>query len=759
MTSPIMETGDALVVANSVKAEVRDQSLSYTPKTNTVAQSMSMLGNSLGGALTKYLEAEQSAFIENKKLDAAARQGQSSAINAVDAEAERTGWKKAIFGQDEGFEVATARAAENAVRDAYMEEATTVDDYAALDPEEYKKRLQDKLTAALEKNPDNKVFRQSVTDAWVKGAEKLSARQYEANVAYNQLTSRANADKQIRQELDIVNIDLQSARTPEDLITLKSEMHRILRGDTLPKNMHPVARKEAVNEAVFSSIAQGNIGVYNLYKQMGYDKELGGKERAKLESALQQYTQDWHYDIVTKFEEAELAAINEGTNLEAAKETWFRLDEQLKALEARSAKTPQADSIMARYLSASAGKRSMLDEMKERLLAQGAKVDVKAAQLQAVKSVLREPPIDQPGGISSVEDAYGPVSKETMVQAFDSNLLDDVTKLLGQNELVDAQQAVSAMLTNSDIARTMGGKIKISPVQSTIVRRAFEHVIGGYSSERFQDPRTKLATPELVTAIGNLRLMATNNAKIPLQGDALVTFGLLEKGINNQKPIPQIESEINAYLENKDKVGVGEHWPTEKQDVPFKLAYIQEIVKDMGGGTPVGNSLLDHMDTYKTGLVIYGGDHDAAKNYLRDFVGNKNLTYRGKTIVGGKRLDDMTGAFPFAGTLDWVQKTKDKHGDTIFNGYMQKLMPAGKGGKYPSNLDEVGSWNMKVEEGFDGVIMYMEHSNQPWRIPRETLSHWGKLAAESRRVKEEQDAAMLKALQEQQMNRLYNFRG
>lgn len=756
MTSPVMETADALITANAVKSEVRDQQLSYTPNENSLHKSMSLLGNSLGGAVLKYLEAEQTGFIETKKLDAAARQGQEAAVNSVDAEAERTGWKKALFGQDEGFEVATARAAENTVRDAYMEEATTIDNYAALSPEEYKTRLQDRLTKALEQNPDNKLYRQSVTDAWVKGAEKLAARQYEANTAYNQLTSRANADKQIRQELDIVNIDLQSARTPEDLVTLQSEMHRILRGDTLPQNMHPVARRAAVNEAVFASISQGNIGVYNILKQMGYDKELTGKEQAQLDTALQQYTQDWHYDIVKKFEEAELAAINEGTDLEAAKQTWFRLDEQLNALKLRSANTPQADSILAKYFSASAGKRSLLDDMKERLLAQGAKVDVKAASQQALKAALRVPTLQQSGAISSVVDTWGPVSKEDLVQAFDSNLIEDITALVGSDKIFESQQAVSAALTDSNVARVVGGKVKLFPHTSKIVQRSFEHVIGGFSSEQFIDPRTKQATPELITAVGNLRLMAGNNAKIPLDGDLRVVFGLLERGINNQRTIPKIEADINSYLENKDKQGVGEHWDMiEKQDVPYKLDYIKQIVSEMGGGEPKGNSLLDYMDIYKEGLTIHGGDHSAAKNYLRDFVGNKNLTYKGTTIVGGKKLDDLTGSLPFDATLDWVQTKIDSHGDTVFNGYMRHLAPPDKKKDgshiYPSNLDQMGWWRMKVEEGYDGVIIYGEHLVQPWRIPRETLSDWSRRAMADRKVKEEAEAAKWKAREERHL--------
>lgn len=754
MTNPVAGVSESLITANTIRAETRDQALSYSFDENSVAAKGEILGQSLGSALHKYLGAEQANYIEQKKLDAAARQGQDKAINAVDKEAERTGWKKVIFGQDEGYEVAMARSAENALRDTYMEEATTIDNYAGISPDEYKARLSEKLTEMLDKNPNDQLYRQSVTDAWTQRAEKLAMRQYEANTAYNQLTARANADRQIRQELDEIHIDFQNARSPDEIIALNSEMQRIIKGENLPSTMHPVAKRQAVNEAIFSSIAQGNIGVYNVAKQMGYTKEFTGQEQAQLDRALGQYTQDWHYDIVTKFEEAELAATNEGTNIEAAKQTWFKLDDELRALKLRSAGTKEAESILARYFSASAGKRSALDELRDRLLTQGAKVDIKAAQLQATKSALREAPLRVAGSLSVVEDNFGPVSKEVLTQAFDSNLIDDVTQLMGGSELLDSQQVVSAMLTDSNVARLVGAKNKASPVKSTIIKRAFEHVVGGYTSEQFINPDTKQATPELVSALGNLRLMATNNAKIPLEGDALVAFGLLEKGISNQKPIPQIETEINAYLENKDKQGLGEHWPTEKQDVFSKQQYIEKIVEDMGGGIPKGTSLLEHIDTYKTGLIINGGDHDAAKNYLRDFVGGKNLTYRGKTIVNGKKLDDFTGAYNFSGTLEWLQKTKDAHGDTVFNGYMRALVPADKKGDqlvYPSNLDEVGNWYIKTEEGFDGAILYLENGFRPWMISRETLSRWGQLAAEDRKIKEEKEAAMWKSREEAAM--------
>jgi len=745
MTTPVASVADTMVTANAVKSEVRDQGLSYQFNEKSAANTGSMLGQSLGSALHGYLKTEQSNFIEQKKLDAAARQGQERGINAVDAEAERTGWKKAIFGQDEGYEVAAARAAENSIRDSYLEEATTIDNFSGITPEEYKGRLSNKLTEMLDKNPNDQLYRQSVTDAWTQRAEKLAAKQYEANAAYNQLTARANADRQLRQEFDEVSVDFQGARTPEEFTELHGRMKQIIKGDNLPSTMHPVAKRKAVNDAVFASIAQGNIGVYNVMKQMGYDKELSGEERAELDQALGSYTQDWSYQIATKFEEAELAATSAGTNLEVAKQTWFKLDEELNALKLRSADTPQAQATLAKYFSASAKQRGMLDEVRDRLLNQGLKVDRDAMKGSALREIMRMPTMTRTGELANLSQNFGAVTKAEEQQAYDLNMLDDVRRITGSDDTFDNVALVGAVLNNPELARTIGMSYQNTHVESPLVKRMFENVLGGYASPEFMDPDSKRPTPQLATVLSSLTALTQNNSRIPLSEEKKAEFNLLRTGINAGKTIPTIQEEIKSYKENKDKVeGWAVQWPTleGKQDGVSKANYVSELVNKAGGGTPSGATLANYMTTFKTGIVIGNGDLNYAKDYLEDSVKGNTLTYRGKAIPNGKQLDDITGKISFNSTMDWLQSAKTSAGTTQFQEYMKRhIAPEMRDGKpyWPANLDEVNSWRMKQVDGFDGVYIYINNATAPWPVRSEQLRTWADAAKEAADLKEKID--------------------
>jgi hypothetical protein len=742
-----------MITANAIQAEARDQGLSYTQNKSSLASSGSLLGKSMGNALVKYAQAEQSNFLEQKKLDAAARQGQAKGINTVDAEAERTGWKKAIFGQDEGYEVATARAAENSIRDTYLEEATTIDNYAGITPQEYQARMASKLTEMLEKNPNDKLYRQTVTDAWTQRVEKLTAKQYEANTAYNQLTARANADRQIRQELDEVQVDLQDARTPEALAELRFKMEDIVKGDNLPSTMHPVAKRKAVNDAIFSSIAQGNIGVYNIMKQMGYDKELSGDERAQLDSALGSYNQDWSYDIATKFEEADLAATNAGTNLEVAKQTWYKLDDELNALKLRSSDTPQAKATLAKYFSASANKRSMLEDLQQRLATQGVKVDKEAEKLAAVREALRTPLIIRAGALSEISRNIGTVSKKDEAEAFDMNLLDDVKRMVGGDEDFDSIQMTAAIMTDPKLARSVGQTYRNSHVESPAIKRMFENILGGYAAEEFMDPNSKRATPALVTALSSLRAITQDNSRMPLASEQIAEFNLIDRGITAGKSIPTIQEEVKNFKENRGKVeGWALQWPgLEKQDIPSKTAYVSNLVTKAGGGTPSGATLANYMTIFKDGLQVHGGDFEGAKDYLEDAVKGQTLTYRDKPIPNGKKLNDITGKISFEQTMEWLQRSKSANGETQFQSYIKRhIQPEMRDGKpyWPSNLSEVNSWRMKVEDGFDGVYIYINNTTTPWPVRKEQLELWAETAADDEAEQAKIDEAANKAVRD-----------
>ena len=751
MTSPVTQSADALITANAIKSESRDLGLSRQVTNTGVRDGARALGSSLGNALGKYLGNVQHQYIEQKKLDAALRQGEQTGVNKVDAEAERTDWTLGIYGQDEGFEIASAKAAENSLRSAYLEEATSVDDYAAVAPEAYRERHQQRLQEMLDKNPNNKMYRAAVTAQWSELSSRLAEKQAMANKAYNQLTSRANADIHLRQEFDMINVDMQDVRTPEDFAEIRMRFESVIKGDVLGDNMHPVAKRAAVNDAIFSSIAQGNIGVYNAMKEFGYDKSFSGQEQAQLDSALKAYTQDWSYNIATAFEEAELLALNSDMDLEAATQAWYKFDSELEALLARSPETPQAESIVARYFSASAGKRSQIDAVADRLAEAGLKKEYEKERMMKIRQALANP--GSPLGAQLLTEAndMGVIKKEEMVAAFDTNVSEQVMRLTGGDPKDwTNDKAVHAIITNPKVATIIGTTIGNSQVESELVKRTIQHVIRGYASPTMMNEHDEKPTPELEVAVQSIAALVATKGKAAgyINEDDRAVFEFLQRGVMSRSTIPMIQQDIEGFKENKSKMDAWAlTWPTvdNKQGALDKTQYVSELLENNGNGRPRGEQLAKFMSVFKDGLVARGGDFKAAEDYLLDYAGGRNVTYRGTHIVGGKKLDELDSEITFAPVMEWLQNKKEVTGTTAFGGYMELLIPPDKDGKRPQSFNDLESWNIKVADNGDGFIVHSPNFYKPWKVSAKTFKMWADIAKADRKKQEEIDRATIDA--------------
>lgn len=730
------------MIADTVKATERGGGLQQ--QRASTDNGLQQLTGSLAGAMMGFVKKQHGNIIAQKKLDAASRQGADTAINSIDAESKRTGWERGIYGQDEGYEVAQQRATHNAVQAAYIEEATKVDEYAALSPEEYKQQNSRRLDGMLEQYKGDKQTQQIVAEGWSKAVEKLTAQQTAAHYAHKQLANRAEADLSVKQTLDELNIDMNAAITLEDKADVMMRVDEIVSGDFLPKGMSPIAKRATLNDGVFSSLASGNIGAYNAFKSRGWVDGLNPKEKAQLDSALNKYDQDYSYKFATAFEEAELVALGEGVDIATAKETWKRLDGELKALSIRSSGTQESKKILATYLSASAGKRSQLDDMARRLLEKGAKAESDAERGHRLQAAERADAVTSTTLFTEL-NLEEPITKAERTAAIDANILEDVQRLSGVEQQLSVPQAVGELLSNPKLAKTIGMSYGRSSGDSGIVKIAANQLISGFANG---SDDANLAAPEVVTAIESMKALAHNKQKFidTVDKDQYIKLKMIQDGVEQRKPVTRIQKEMDDYFENRGKESMLV-WPTEKQGVTDKLEYVKGIVSDAGGGIPSGSTLADYMETFKTGLIIHNGDFNAAKDYTTDFVKANGINYKGKKIINGKRLNELTGELSFTDTLDFLQTSKSASGNTWLGDQLTRILPDTKEGRPPQTLDEVGGWNFRVEEGVDGVYLHTTGGTKPLLLTSGMFKAWQAEAAawkaDSIRVKKAKDKAAI----------------
>lgn len=740
-TRPVAESASALIVANAVKATERGSGLQQkqVPRSDGGLQTFA---SGLSKAMMQFVKDGHSNIIAQKKLDAASRQGTDTAINSIDAESKRTGWERGVYGQDEAYEVAQQKATSNAIQATYIEEATKIDEYAALSPEEYKQKNSQRLDAMLEQYQGDKQTQQIVAEGWSKAVEKLTAQQMTANYAHKQLMNRAEADRSVKQTLDELNIDMNAAITLDDKASVMMRVDEIVSGKFLPAGMSDIAKKAALNDGVFSSLATGNIGAYNAFKSRGWVDGLNPKERAQLDSALNKYDQDYSYKFATAFEEAELVTLGEDSDIATAKETWLRLDGELKALAVRSSGTQESKKILATYLSTSAGKRSQLDDMARRLLEKGAEAESKAERGRRLQEAERADA--NTSTIKFVElNMEEPITKAERTAAIDANILEDIQRLSGTAEQMSVPQAVGTLLSNPKMGKVIGMSYGKSSAESGIIKIAANQLISGFANG---SDDANLAAPEVVTAIESMKALAYNKQKFitTVDKDQYIKLKMIQDGVEQRKPVTRIQKEMDDYFTNRGKESMLV-WPTEKQGVVDKLQYVKDIVAQAGGGIPEGSTLTDYMETFKTGLVIHNGDFNAAKDYTTDFVKANGVNYKGKKIINGKRLNELTGDMSFVDMMDFLQSSKSPSGNTWLGDQLSRILPETKDGRPPQTLDEVGGWNFRVAEGIDGVYLHTTSGTKPLLITSGMFKSWQAEAAawkaDNERVQKAKDKA------------------
>lgn len=691
------------------------------------------IGVNLGQALEKRLT-EQNAYTAQRLANsAAARQGANAAINEVDRQNKRTGWQKGVFGESVQYREAQQRAATNAVQAEYLTQAASIDTYAGETGEEYENRLNAGLEKVLDLYKGDKDTQNIVASNWHTLTGKLAAKQAEAHHGYNQLQQRETYNQQVAQTFDGWTVESALAMSEQNHAQLVHETQEFFRGATKPSGMDDIAWRGSVTSNLQNALRKGNIGAYNAAKAAGFLDTLNVGERTSMDEAMSVYDTRYTAQAQLIYEEAEIAAMD-AVKLEDAKAIYDQARANIQQLAMRSSGSDRANLALARAektaVKGSVSTQKAIDDGIEeaRKIAMKAgenalKAQEEAERLDTLKGVFSiTNPLDQADVLNAT-----PHTQRELEQSLDGHIVDTLTRLTGSEEPLAMSEATTTLLSEVPFARIVAKGVNQQTTQSPLVKRAVQAFVQGYPNMADEDG---ILNEQGKIALQSIAQFEKNpaNFRLTVGESTYAELQILKQELLGGKHVAQVEKTVAKYNERKgtrDIIPV--NWPLAKNQT--KQDYVQKAVADLNGGINLqGDSLVDAMVAFDTGLTIHGSDIYAARDYLKSFVESNNTTYRDMRIPNGEFLNKVVPDYNLRSLLDGAQRVRPGV-DRV-----SALTPAlatltgelhDTNGNVLSSLDQVTGVTIEADTANGGFWLDSRNAQRPVYISEERMREWG----------------------------------
>lgn len=625
-------TSDAnagLVNAPSVKEGARTAVSQNVRATSDLDQGVQALGSSLGNAFTKVLRNKAEYINAQRQLDAAARQGTEKAINSIDEEKRRTGWTKHVFGENIEYRAAQQRAVGNSVQQTYLEEANKIPERAAETPEQYQQRLSQALTKQLEQYPNDLETQRLITANWTKATEQLTKSQAKEHFGFNQTQQRETTRQSIEGTFDTFLTESTKISSEAEATEFTQKAKQFFSGAGKPEGMDQVAYRGLMNESIEKSLAEGNIGVYNMANAHGWFDDLNKQERAKLDVAISKYDTKSGYKISLSVSEAQLAAKKAKT----VDDVLSIISETEEAITAHGGRTSGTD----RYdLNISKAKQSLQNLIPKAV--EAAAIDT--SKQDRLEEVIAAQNLSIQGDASTLATLNVTKKEATAAAAERERRL--IGGIVGDEDITqdDAIRAAFAdpTLVGSKVVQVWGD----DQADSGMVKVMGQSYVSGFSGPSMVDENHQ--PTELARNAMNLFSQFENEDKAKfrkqLGEDNYDEYLIIKDGQLSGKTSDMIANEIQAFHDAK---GSQDLWATDWSGITgdgvSKRDYVSSLVLGHTNTAPTGVDVGRHMETYRKGLVHGKGDHGIAKDYLFDSLKNKSENYRGQVIHNADRIN------------------------------------------------------------------------------------------------------------------------
>lgn len=345
--SAVTDANEGVVNPPAKRTVARTAVATKTKQLSVGDQAISTMTNNLGTALSGMLKEERNNIREEEMISAERRQGLDTAINSVDKVKKRTGWERAIFGENVEYRAAQQRAVENKVQATYLEQLAGVSGYAGDTPDQYYDRLREQNDGILSQYDDDPDTKARVAAALSTSTKKLSNAHYKEHYAYNQQQQQETTRTRLMQTLDGFNLERLNNIEPDEQADHLEDIRKFFDDTGKPDGMTPVAFRALKLEVLREHMTKGNVGAMKAAQAVGFDQGLSAGEQAQWDRALDAYDTQFSQkaDLIRTTADIAIAEALTPAQVQVAVDA---KEKQLGELFEQSSGTRKSQSVMAR---------------------------------------------------------------------------------------------------------------------------------------------------------------------------------------------------------------------------------------------------------------------------------------------------------------------------------------------------------------------------------------------------------------------------
>lgn len=759
--TPIKDAQSGNIVAPkkqavAIQGSTRNPNAGYS--SDVLDKGVQSVAGLLGDALGQYTADAGNDIRSHKTLGAAMRQGQEHGINEADADNKRTGWKKAIFGQDAGYVEAQRRAATNAVRANGIETSANMVTHAGTPPNEFMDALASQKQDLLGKyeDVDTRMIVSEMFDKQAVGLARTHQKEFDANT---QLQNKETSSLEMQLIVDQANVDGASGiSTPDAANRLVMEpMNGIFSHSSKPTNMEDSAYQQVVVETLASNLAQGNVSFYRAADAMGYLGKLTPKQKNSIVKAKGQFETKLADEAAYIVEDLQSQALD----AQSADEVEAIYEIGLTKLNDVDMRHPdlsfKAKKNLATQESELKGNRytymqrfKALEKEKARDIAKALKKEVAVEQADTNKKNLRLslggtrlPDIDAP----STEDLPQiPLSKKDGTIALDGIVMDDVNRVTGSTDLTPRDAA--GLIMSDDKANKQVVKLwKQTTHSSDVVDSTLQAYVNSDLSHMV-DEKGQL----LPQAIEQMAMVERFHQASPKKfakslGAKYGSYLMKVRGINAGQTVDRINNDIQAYELNKLQ-GKDTYINTRDSDgksvsqVAFVTNFLNSEVgrtvnTDWFGGDQTSDTrkvtsatVAETLAIFQDGVAIHQGDAEAAKQYTLDIMRNSaetvTLTSQAQSGESYERSMVIHGAASLDLNTDLGDLITFGEDNEFFAAAIEGLLGDSsvldKKNQQPiTKLGQIPNLRISTILGYDGIFLHAGSNPNPFPITLEQL--------------------------------------
>ena len=656
---------NAGVVNAPAQREVARTSVSQNVRTaGALDAPLKNVGSALGGSFVRMLKKNTENVRAQQVLDASLRQGSDNAINAIDSEKKRTGWEKALYGEENPeYRSAQQRAVGNNIQQAYLEQANKISEFAGESQEEYQGRLRAGLDVQLKKYPNDPETQQLITEHWSKASEKLVTQQAKDHYGHNLAQQRETVKNGVRGTFDVFTTESKNINTEKEALAFAQNAGDFFNMSAKPADMDAGAYRGVVNEELIYSLQSGNIGAYNMAKDHGWLDNLNTKEQAKFQTARNAYDVKANHGIALTSAEANLAAADAVT-LEDIQTIVAQGEATLTSHEERSSGSDKSKVALAKA-------RLALKKAYNKAIVEASEKQVK---IDRANDILEAETTNDAGMKFELN-----ATNAEQAAAASTMFVNTIENVTGQEDL-KASDAIKEILADPvNVGSKAVQQWGESNLDAGYLKIIGQQYTTGYASSAMLDENdqpTEVATKtmDLLSQFEQKDLQKFQKQ----MGEHYDDYLLVKEGQQGGLTSGMIKEKIDAFHEsigNKDMYAV--NWPESLTQGKTKRDYVSQLVEDYTKSYPTGTDVGRHVETYLKALTHAKGDHRQAKDALRNSVKNKSEVYNGRVIHNADKINDQLEKYTLPLLLTQMERPE--------NNASIGIIAAGLGGSEDAN--------------------------------------------------------------------------